>query len=92
MPGYARSVDVNQAEIVDALRQVGVTVTCIHSVGHGCPDLLCGHKGKSYVLEVKNGNSKLTADEREWHAEWRGQVAIVRTPEEAIRVIFGERQ
>lgn len=80
-------VDANQPEIVQALRQVGATVQCLHTVGQGCPDLLVGYHGKNFLLEVKNGNSKLTADEQDWHTPWEGQVSIVRNVADALSVL-----
>jgi hypothetical protein len=31
----------------------------------------------------------LTADELRWHDEWRGQVAVVLTVDDALRVVQG---
>lgn len=89
----ASRTDANQAEIVDALRRVGATVQLLHTVGHGCPDLLVGHfdattgEARNYLLEVKTATGKLTPDEAEWHNGWNGHVAIVRSVEEALGVI-----
>ena len=83
----AKKVDANQAEIVAALRQCGATVQCLHTVGHGCPDLVVGLGGKNYLLEVKNGNGRLTTHESRWHREWRGQVHIVRSVEDALMAV-----
>lgn len=88
----AAKVDANQAEIVAALRKIGATVQPLHAVGQGCPDLLVGWRGMTSLLEVKDGNKppsarKLTEDQERWHAEWRGQVAVVETVEQAIAAI-----
>jgi len=85
----AARVDANQREIVAALRAVGVSVQPLHTVGKGCPDLLCGVRGTNLLLEIKDGNKppsarKLTPDEAAWHESWRGQVAIVESVDEAI--------
>lgn len=77
-------VDANQAEIVEALRAAGRTVQVISQVGKGCPDLAVGLQGRTFLLEVKVPGAKLTEDERRWHLAWRGQVAVVTTPQEAI--------
>lgn len=89
---YARKVDANQAEITEALRRVGASVQPLHTIGQGCPDLLVGYRGINLVLEVKDGEKKpseqkLTPDEANWHARWRGQVAIVRSVDEALAAI-----
>ena len=83
-----KRVDVNQAEIVAALRGVpGVTVTCTHMVGHGFADLVVGRKGKTFLLEIKSKKGKLTAAEMWWHRAWQGHIAIVRTVDEALAAV-----
>jgi len=81
--------DANQKDIVFALRQVGATVHDLSGAGAGCPDLLVGKNGVTYLLEIKNPDTKgkLNTLQEKWHAEWRGQVAVVRTVEEALEVI-----
>jgi len=84
---YASRVDENQAEIVRDLRAAGVSVTLLHPVGHGCPDLLCGFRGMNYLLEVKSDGGRLTPAQHAWHDTWRGQAAVVRNSEEAYKVL-----
>lgn len=72
------------------LRQVGATVVDLSAVGKGCPDLLVGHRGVTYLLEVKNvkGKNKTTPDQDVFYAWWRGApVTIVRTADEALQAI-----
>lgn len=88
----AAKVDANQTEIVEALRKIGASVQPLHAVGQGCPDLLVGWRGIVSLLEVKDGSKppsarKLTEDQVKWHAEWRGQVAVVENVEQAIEAI-----
>lgn len=88
----AAKIDRNQPEIVSALRAAGVTVQPLHSVGMGCPDLLCGFKGRNVLLEVKDGarppsERRLTDAQVEWHAGWRGDVAVVETIEQALTAV-----
>ena len=88
----AARIDANQSEIVVALRQIGATVQTLHQVGRGCPDLLVGFRGVNILLEVKDGSKppsarKLTPDEYSWHKDWRGQVAVVKSIEDAIDVL-----
>jgi Holliday junction resolvase len=80
-------VDGNQTEVVKNLRKLGCTVASIAPMGKGIPDLLVGYAGRSYLLEVKQPGEKLTDDEAKWHSEWRGQVAIVTTWQEAAKVV-----
>lgn len=88
-----KKVDSNQTRVVKALRELGATVQHLHAVGKGCPDLLVGYKGGNYLLEVKDGEKaesqrKLTPDQVIWHYDWKGQVAIVTSPRDAIDKIL----
>lgn len=83
----AAKIDHNQPLIVETLRKAGATVQHLHAVGHGCPDIAAGYNGVTYLIEIKSERGKLTKDEQAWHAAWAGQVAIVRTPEEALAAI-----
>ena len=89
---YIRKADKNQAQIVKALRSYGISVQCLHTVGRGCPDLVCGFKGRNILLEVKNplAKGKLTGAETLWHQRWQGQVAVIETVEQAL-ALFGIR-
>ena len=82
-----KRVDANQAEIVAALRKAGCSVQDLHEVGRGCPDIVAGLGSANYLLEVKTPRGKLTDDEADWHLRWRGQVAVVRSPEAALRAV-----
>ena len=86
----ARSDD-NQSAVVEALRTCGFTVQVLSSVGCGCPDLLVGKNRVNVLFEVKDGNKAasrrtLTKDETDWHRDWRGQVAVVEFPAEAVLI------
>lgn len=87
-----KRVDANQPEIVARLREVGASVTPTHEIGRGFPDLAVGFRGVTYLFEVKDGSKppskrRLTPDEQEWHSLWRGQVAIIETIDDALRLI-----
>jgi hypothetical protein len=88
----AYRVDGNQKAIVAALREEGFIVQHLHKVGEGCPDLLIGHShnGRRYnvLLEIKDGDGKLTAQQVIWHAGWRGQVAVVNNAKDAIIAVY----
>jgi Holliday junction resolvase len=85
----AKRTDYNQAAIVAALRKAGCTVTSLHEVGRGCPDIVVGYQGRNYLLEIKNPQTKgkLNDLQIQWHSRWRGQVATVWTVEDAFRVV-----
>lgn len=89
----AAKVDRNQREIVAALRQIGASVQPLHMVGKGCPDLLVGYQGNTYLYEIKDGQKppskrKLTPDEIKWIGDWQGDpVYIIKDIYDAIEVI-----
>lgn len=88
----APKIDRNQPEIVKALRAVGASVQILAAVGEGCPDLAVGFQSRNYLLEVKDGElppsrRRLTDDQSDWHARWRGHAVVVRSVEEALMAI-----
>lgn len=80
-------VDLNQVEIVQALRRVGATVQHLHVVGWGCPDLLIGYHGVNYLMELKSEDGQLGLGQDTWHRNWRGQVVTVRSVDDALSAI-----
>ena len=85
--------DGNHTEILEGLRAVpGVTAFSTAGVRDGFPDICCARLGVNYLLEIKDGSKppskrKLTEDEAKFHAMWTGQVAIVESVDDALRVI-----
>lgn len=75
--------DINEPEIVKALRQRGATVQPLSA--KGVPDLLVGYLGHNLLMEVKQPGKKLTADQIEWHDTYRGSAVIVYSVEGALR-------
>ena len=78
--------------VVNALRQIGASVQSLAATGKGCPDLLVGYHGINYLMEVKDGNKvfskqKLTIDQAHWHSVWRGSVHIVKSVDEALKIL-----
>jgi hypothetical protein len=81
----AARVDVNQAQVVSALRAAGAYVWII-----GLPvDLLVGYKGHSFLVEIKDGPKKrLTALQQDFFNNWSGStLARVDGPEAALRML-----
>ena len=92
MPKFAARTDGNQADIVNALRQIGASVATCHAVGQGFPDICVGWQGHTYLLEIKDPSKpvrdqRLTPSQVKFHASWRGHVAIVKTVREALEAI-----
>lgn len=88
----AARVDENQQAIVDAFRALGCSVLLLHQVGKGAPDLAVGCRGLNYFVEVKDGNKppskrKLTADQVDFHRDWRGQICVVETVQGAVDLV-----
>ena len=80
-------VDKNQKDIVNGLRGAGYSVQHLHSVGAGCPDILVGVNGINILIEIKEGDGKLTPAQIVWHSAWQGQVEVAKNTEEAIGII-----
>ena len=86
----AAKVDANHAAIVGALRACGARVLSLAAVGKGCPDVLCEHRGRLRLFEIKNGKlppsaRRLTPAQEEFHRDWL--VTIVDSVEGAIAAL-----
>jgi len=68
---------------VAALRKIGCTVYVI-----GRPvDIVVGLRARNWLIDCKSKSGVLTPDQEKFFAAWKGQVCIVRSPEDAIRVV-----
>jgi len=87
--------DANQARIVEALRRVGASVSVTSGVGNGFPDLLVGWRGRTILIEIKDGEKppserKLTEAEAYFLENWKGGPAVVvKDEQEAIAAVAG---
>ena len=82
----AKARDLNEAEIVDGLRNIpGVHVEVVDTP---C-DLIVGFRGLVYLLEVKSADRKvkLTPAQERFRRAWPGYVHVVRTLREAVAVL-----
>ena len=64
----------------------------LSAVGEGCPDILVGFRARNYLMEIKDwslpeSKKKLTPQESDWHAAWRGQVSTVESINDAFKVL-----
>lgn len=83
--------DANEKEIVTTLRELGASVQPLNI--KGAPDLLIGVAGLNMLGEVKSESGKLTTDQETWHCGWAGSpVYILRSPEDAVRLVEDARQ
>jgi len=92
---YARRIDDNQNEVVAALRKIGATVRII-TQGDGLPDLLVGFQGRTYLMELKDGNKppsarRLTEAEEKFHSTWAGgSLYIVTSAQQAVDILMAK--
>lgn len=89
-----RRTDDNHSSIATLFRQLGCSVADTSQLGAGFPDLVVGHRGRNLLVEVKDGNKwlsrqKLTAAEAEFHDAWRGQVCVVTSAADVLRLVRG---
>ena len=86
-------MDGNQSKIVKSLRSIpGVIVATLNREKNGMPDILVGFKGRNFLFEIKDPQKPpsaraLTPKEKQFHETWRGQVTIVTTLDEILKVI-----
>lgn len=84
--GFADRRDQNEPEIIKALEQIGCSV---HQLDQPL-DLLVGYRGITYLLEIKTDKGKLTKGQADFIPDWRGQLAVVRTTQQAIDIVCGK--
>jgi hypothetical protein len=63
-------------------------------LGKGFPDIIVGYRGVNLLVEIKDGSKppskrQLTSDELVWHDDWRGQVAVVESIDQALSLVMG---
>ena len=84
----AAKIDANQPEVVDALRKAGISVQSTAAIGKGFPDLVAANgDGKVWLIEIKGPKGKLTPDQEQFISGWRGVVHIVRSADDALRLV-----
>lgn len=90
----AAKIDVNQPIIVDTFRKLGWSWMHCHELGKGRPDGIAGKNGFNILVEIKDGSlppsaRKLTADETKFHKEWRGDIKIIASIDDVIKLNSG---
>lgn len=88
----AAKIDDNQKKVVEQLRRCGVSVAVTSMMGKGFPDIIVGHAGINYMIELKDGSKtasrrKLTEDEQEWHNKWKGQIHVADDIDDCLKII-----
>ena len=88
---HKASLDANHTEIVSQLRHIGATVVDLAKVGKGCPDLLVGWRGKTYLMEIKTAKGYVRATQEQFFRSWTGgHIAVVRSFDDAYNVLTME--
>ena len=83
--------DVNEGDIIKAMRAEGAYVKVIND--EGLFDLLVSYRGETLMIEVKDGAKppsarRLTEAEQKFHDEWPGaDLYIVNSVEEALALL-----
>jgi len=60
----------------------GFQVAHTHTIGHGFPDVVVSRKGRTQLIEIKDGSKppsarKLTDDEKDFHMRWEDHIPII---------------
>jgi hypothetical protein len=86
--GHQGRRDSNHKSIVNLFRNFpGVTVADTAALGNGFPDIVVGFRNKSYLIEIKDGNKKLTPEENEFVNSWCGDYTIIRNEQQVINFL-----
>jgi Holliday junction resolvase len=85
----AHRQDGNAREIISALRTCGAYVLDLSGVGNHVSDALVIWQNEVIAMEFKNpkGRNKLSPGQAAWLDLWPGKTAVVRSVDEALRVI-----
>lgn len=84
--------DANQGQIVQQCRDLGYSVAVTSDLGNGFPDIMVGTAGFNLMFEIKDPSQppskrRLTPNEVDFHAGWRGQIDVVETIDDIVRVV-----
>lgn len=85
-------VDANQPLVVSQFRELGCSVFPLHLVGKGFPDIIIAKHGVNVLVEIKDGSKApskrvLTDDEKKFHDNWKGWVAIVENFTDVLNLV-----
>ena len=88
----AAKTDDNHKEILDAFRKFGCSVFSLHQVGQGFPDAIIAKYHRNILVEIKDGKKplskrKLTDDQIDFHKDWQGPIAIVKSLDDVVNVM-----
>lgn len=86
--------DSNHSEIVASLRATGCVVQDLSLTGMGVPDILVSapNSTRNVLMEIKTADGRLNKKQQAWHNRWKGEVYVVRTPIEAMKIMGRYRE
>jgi len=76
---YRNRRDANEPLVVETLEKFGFSVERLDTPA----DLLVGHGGMTWLVEVKQPKGRLNEKQSEFAREWKGHFAVIRSAEEA---------
>ena len=77
--------DAIHRAVVDAFRDMGLSVYDSAHAGHSFPDLVVGWGGLTHLVELKTGKAPMTPGQVAFSANWRGApVVVLRSVTEAV--------
>lgn len=85
--------DLNHNQIANALIDVGYSVADTSQLGGNFPDLVIGGINRktglamNWLVEVKTAKGKTKPGQDAFAASWRGVYAVVRTVDEAYKLV-----
>lgn len=84
--------DRNHPQIVRELRKLGHSVLSLADIGGGAPDILVGRAERCWLFEIKDPDQPpsgraLTEAEVKFHSLWKGQIAVIETTEQALKIM-----
>jgi len=80
----AAKVDANQSGIVEEFKARGASVKSVAQL-KGFVDIVVGYRGHNFLIEIKNMEGRgrrLTEDEIEFHATWKGSASVMESRDE----------
>lgn len=83
----AAKKDSNHNDIKSVLESFGISVKDVHQLKEFCDMVVTFHE-MTELVEVKDGNKKLTDGEQKFHNSWPSKVHIIRSKNEAV--LFSE--
>ena len=89
--GLKKRTEKAKADVIRALLDAGASVQPMARIP--LPSLLVGYKKKNWLFYVQDPQDEvcITPDETHWVMRWRGDVEVVRSPEDALIAIGAAR-